>query len=427
MEVWLAYGEDGLRVELPEERTTVVQPVHAQAAPDPMATLRTAMREPVAGAPLRELAKPGQTVAISMCDGTRPQPRHLMIPAVLEELDGIVDLDDVTILVATGTHRGNTDDELRRMLGDDVFDSVRVVNHDARDRSTLTWMGEHGNGVPVWLNTEWVQADLRITTGFVEPHFFAGFSGGPKLVTPGLAGLDTVLTLHDASRIGHPKAIWGVIEGNPVHDDVRAVVGAVGDVHFALDVTLNREQQIVRAFGGELSAMHRAACDATRRTAMQQVPSRFEVVVTTNSGFPLDQNLYQAVKGMSAASTVVRDGGTIVCAAECRDGFPDHGSYREVLASQPSPQALLDAIAARSETVPDQWQVQVQAKIQAHADVIVRSSYLSAADLASAHLGHTEDVAETVLRALHDAGPSSRVCVLPEGPQTIPYVENALA
>ena len=422
MEVWLAYGDDGLRVELPDDRTTVVQPVHAQAAADPMATLRTAMREPVSGAPLRELAEPGQTVAISMCDGTRPQPRHLMIPAVLEELDGIVDLGDVTILVATGTHRGNTEAELRAMLGDEVYDSVRVVNHDARDNSTLTWMGEHGNGVPVWLNTEWVQADLRITTGFVEPHFFAGFSGGPKLVSPGLAGLETVLTLHDASRIGHPHAIWGIVEGNPVHDDIRAVVGAVGGVDFALDVTLNREQGIVRAFGGDLTPMHQAACAAARRSAMQEVPARFEVVVTTNSGFPLDQNLYQAVKGMSAASTVVRDGGTIVCAAECRDGFPDHGSYREVLASAPSPQALLDAISARSETIADQWQVQVQAKIQVQAEVVVHSDYLDADALHSAHLGHSDDVSETVAAALDAAGPDARVCVLPEGPQTIPYV-----
>jgi nickel-dependent lactate racemase len=425
MKVRLAYGEEGLDVELPDDRTTVVQPVYAQPAPDPTAALRTAMREPVAGPPLRDLAKPGQTVAISMCDGTRPQPRHLMIPAVLEELDGIVDLDDVTVLVATGTHRGNTEEELRRMLGDDVYDTVRVVNHDARDRDSLTFLGEHGDGVPVWLDTEWVQADLRITTGFVEPHFFAGFSGGPKLVAPGLAGLDTVLTLHDAARIGHPNAIWGVTEGNPVHDDVRAVVGAVGDVHFALDVTLNRDQQIVQAFGGELFAMHRAACDAAKRTAMREVPSRFEVVVTTNSGFPLDQNLYQAVKGMSAASTVIRDGGTIVCAAECRDGFPDHGSYREVLASAPSPQALLDAIAARTQTVPDQWQVQVQAKIQVQADVVVHSDYLDAGALESAHLGHTEDVSETVVAALDAAGPEARVCVLPEGPQTIPYVASS--
>jgi nickel-dependent lactate racemase len=422
MEVWLAYGEGGLTVELPDDRTTVVQPVHASPAPDPAAALRTALREPVAGPALRELARPGQTVAISMCDGTRPQPRHLMIPAVLEELDGIVRMEDVTILVATGTHRGNTEEELRRMLGDEVLSAVRVVNHDARDRSTLTYLGEHGAGVPVWLNTEWVQADLRITTGFVEPHFFAGFSGGPKLVAPGLAALETVLTLHDAARIGHPDAIWGICEGNPVHDDVRAVVGAVGDVHFALDVTLNREQQIVQAFGGELFAMHRAAREAAHRTAMREVPDRFEVVVTTNSGFPLDQNLYQAVKGMSAAATVVREGGTIVCAAECRDGFPDHGSYREVLASEPSPQALLDAISARKDTVPDQWQVQVQAKIQVQADVVVRSDFLDADALRSAHLGHTEDVAATVADALAAAGPDARVCVLPEGPQTIPYV-----
>src|SRR5215211_244802 len=133
MEVWLAYGEEGLAVELPDDRTTVVQPVHPEPAGDPAAALRTAMREPVAGAPLRELARAGQTVAISMCDGTRPQPRHLMIPAVLSELDGIVDLDDVVVLVATGTHRGNTEEELRRMVGDEVFDSVRIVNHDARD------------------------------------------------------------------------------------------------------------------------------------------------------------------------------------------------------------------------------------------------------------------------------------------------------
>ncbi|GAB3652758.1 nickel-dependent lactate racemase [Nocardioides korecus] len=419
--VHLAYGEDGLDVELPADRTTVVEPTYADAPADQRGLLRSALRHPVAGPALRDLVSPGQTVAISMCDGTRPQPRHLMIPAVLEELEGIVALDDVVVLVATGTHRGNTPEEIRAMLGD-AADLVRVVNHDARDDASLVWLGRHGRDVPVLLNREWVEADVRITTGFVEPHFFAGFSGGPKLVAPGLAGLETVLTLHDAKRIGDPRATWAVCEGNPVHDDIRAVVAAVGAVDFGLDVVLNREQRIVEAFGGALPQMHAAAREASRRLAMQPVPSLFDVVVTTNAGYPLDQNLYQAVKGMSAGMTVVRPGGVIVAAAECRDGFPDHGSYREVLASAASPEALLADISAREQTVPDQWQVQVQAKVQSHARVVVRSSYLSAADLASAHLGHTDDVAETVLRALHDAGPASRVCVLPEGPQTIPYV-----
>ncbi len=420
--VHLAYGEGGLSVELPAARTTVVEPVYTAGAADQRGVLRHALRQPIAGPPLRELARRGQKVAISMCDGTRAQPRHLMIPAVLEELDGIIDLDDVVILVATGTHRGNTEAEIRAMLGDAVVDAVHVLNHDAREPSSLVDLGRHGNGVPVWLNRHWVEADLRITTGFVEPHFFAGFSGGPKLVAPGLAGLDTVLTLHDASRIGHPRATWAVCEGNPVHDDIRAVVGAVGGVHFGLDVVLNREQEIVEAFGGDLFPMHAAARQAAQRLAMRPVPDRFDVVVTTNAGFPLDQNLYQSVKGMSAAATIVTDGGTIVCAAECRDGFPNHGSYREVLESAPSPRALLDAIEARSETLPDQWQVQVQAKVQCQARVVMHTSYLSDHALQTAHLEQTADIAATVEEALDAAGPQARVCVLPEGPQTIPYV-----
>ncbi len=165
-----------------------------------------------------------------MCDGTRAQPRDKMIPAVLEEL-GVPD-SDVVILVATGTHRGNTDEEIRAMLGDEIVDRVRVVNHDARDKSTLAYLGEHGNGVPVWINREWVEADLRITTGFVEPHFFAGFSGGPKLVTPGLAGLETVLVLHNAARIGDPKATWGVDRRQPgAHGHPRRMRRCAATLH----------------------------------------------------------------------------------------------------------------------------------------------------------------------------------------------------
>ncbi|MDX3235182.1 nickel-dependent lactate racemase [Streptomyces sp. ME03-5709C] len=426
MKVRLAYGRSGLEIDVDPSRTTVVEPVHHRAAADQADVLRAALRDPIAGPPLRERVRPGQTVAISACDGTRPQPRRLMIPAVLDELDGVVRREDVVILVATGTHRGNDTSELRAMFGDEVVDTVRIVNHDARDAGQLTWMGRHGNGVPVWLNREWAEADVRITTGFVEPHFFAGFSGGPKLVAPGLAGLETVLVLHDAARIGDARATWGVTHGNPVHDDVRAIAEATG-VTFALDVVLNRDKDVVAAFGGDLLPMHAAATAAAARMAMRPVPAPFDVVVTTNSGFPLDQNLYQAVKGMSAAYQVVRPGGTIVCAAECRDGFPDHGSYRRVLASAPSPQALLAEITARTETVPDQWQVQIQARIQSGSRVVMHTSFLSDAELAAAHLEQTHDISDTVAEALAAAGPDARLCVLPEGPQTIPYVEGGRA
>jgi lactate racemase len=423
MRVSLAYGDTGLDIQVPDH-AEVVYPRAAPAVPDSAAALTAALRAPVSGPPLAERIRPGQTVAISVCDGTRAQPSSLMLPAVLAELDGIVNPDDIVVLVATGTHRANTEAELRAMLGDDVVDSVRVVNHDARDSSQLTWMGTFGADVPVWLNAEWAAADVKITTGFVEPHFFAGFSGGPKMVAPGLAGLDTVLVLHDAARIGHPSATWGITEGNPVHDDVRAIAAGTG-VTFALDVVLNKDKQIVAAFGGDILPMHARATQLAKQLAMRELAAPCDIVVTTGSGFPLDQNLYQSVKGMSAASRVVRDGGMIICAAECRDGYPDHGLYREVLRSAASPGALLAEITGRAVTVPDQWQVQIQAQIQARSTVVMYTSYLTDADLADAHLQQTADISETIAAQLRQLGPAARVCVLPEGPQTIPYVAAA--
>jgi nickel-dependent lactate racemase len=423
--VRLAYGETGLIIEVDPECSTVVTPVHRAGAPDVAVTLREALQHPVAGPPLRDVIRPGQKIAVSICDITRPQPREDMVRALLAELEGISTRDDFTLLVATGTHRANTDAELRSMLGDEIVDTMRIINHDGRDPSTLTYRGEFGNGVPVWLNTQWCEADVRITTGFVEPHFFAGFSGGGKLVAPGLAGLETVLTLHDAARIGSEKATWAICEGNPVHDDVRAIAVGTG-VDFAFDVVLNADKQVVSAFGGELLEMHAAAREEVRAISMRPVDQLFDVVVTTNSGYPLDQNLYQSVKGMSAAATIVKPGGLIICAAECRDGFPDHGSFREELTSGDSPQGLLDMISAREKTVDDQWEIQVLSRVQVLARVGVHSDYLDDAALRSANLFSVPDISAAIAAELAAVGPDARACILPEGPQTIPYVTSAV-
>lgn len=422
MRVRLDYGTEGLSVELPEERVTIIEPMFRPPVPDAHAALAEAIRNPIEGPPLRDLVRPGQRVAISVCDITRAQPRREQIAALFEEMPGI-DRKDVTILIATGTHRVNTPEELERMLGRDLLDSCRVVNHNARDASVLVAAGFTSTGVPVFLNREWVDADLRITTGFVEPHFFAGFSGGPKMIAPGLAGLETVMVLHDARHIGHPNAVWGITEGNPVHDDVREIARMVPS-HFSLDVTLNRDQKITRAFAGNMFAEHRAACAYAKATAMRSVPAPFDVVLTTNSGYPLDQNLYQAVKGMSAAAKIVRPGGTIVCAAECRDGLPSHGSYGAVLASRPDPAALLEMINSPGYSLPDQWQVQVQAQIQCKATVLVKTGGLGADEVRAAHFTPIEEVEQAVREALARAGNDSTLCVLPQGPQTIPYLAD---
>jgi nickel-dependent lactate racemase len=421
MQVRLAYGTAGLTVDLPAARTTVVTPRFVPGLSDPAAALARALRRPLGAPPLRKLAARGQRVVIAVCDGTRPQPRPAVLRAILQELDGRVRPEDVTVLIATGTHRGNTPAELDTMLGADVTARVRVVNHDARAADSLVWLGTLGAGVPVWLNREWTSADLRITTGVVEPHFFAGFSGGPKMIAPGLAGLETVLALHDARRIGDPRATWGVVEGNPVQDDVRAIADTIG-TDFALDVVVNARQEITLVFAGALFAEHAAACDAARAVAMQPVAQRFPVVLTTNAGHPLDQNLYQAVKGMSAAARVVTPGGRIICAAACTDGLPAHGNYARLLAAGETPAALLRRIEQGGATEPDQWQVQIQARIQATARVALKTEGLSADVVRRMHLDPIDDVAGAVAAALQEAGPAATLCVLPEGPQTIPYL-----
>ena len=420
MRVRLDYGVDGLEVDLPRERLTIIEPVFRSAVADPRAALIAALRAPLGRPSLREIVRRGQTVAISVCDITRAQPRQEMLAALFAEMPGIA-AEDITILIATGTHRTNTQAELEAMLGRGIACRYRVVNHDSRDRASLACIGRTSTGVAVHLNRAWINADIRITTGFVEPHFFAGFSGGPKMVAPGLAGLDTVLVLHDAQRIGHPNATWGITEGNPIHDDVREIARMAG-VDFSVDVTLNRDQKITAVFAGELFAEHRAACEAAMRDAMRAVDAPFDVVLTTNSGFPLDQNLYQAVKGMSAAAKVVKPGGTIVCAAECRDGLPAHGSYGEVLASQSSPEKLLAMITSPGYSIPDQWQVQIQAQLQMKATVMVKTGGLTPDAVRAAHFQPVDDVGAAVSDAMRHAGPHATLCVLPHGPQTIPYL-----
>lgn len=418
MKLKLDYGATGLVAEFPDH-STIIEPVYVPPAPDPMSTLQHAIRSPLGRRPLKDLVKRGQKIGISVCDITRAQPRKLMLEALFSEMPE-ARLEDATIFIATGTHRRNNDEEIERMIGAEFARNCRIVCHDARDAASLVHVGDAANGVRILLNREWVASEFKITTGFVEPHFFAGFSGGPKMVAPGLAGLDTVMTLHNAARIGHPKATWGITEGNPVHDDVREIARMTG-VDFALDVTLNRDQQITAAFAGDLFQEHAAACAEARRNAMRGVEQPFDIVVTTNSGYPLDQNLYQAVKGMSAAAQIVKKNGTIICAAECRDGIPNHGSYGQILASQPSPSALLEMITSPGYSRADQWQVQIQAMIQLKAKVMVKADRLSDDQIREAHFQPIQDVSAGLDDAMRAAGKHATICILPHGPQTIPY------
>ncbi|WP_324716476.1 nickel-dependent lactate racemase [Carboxydochorda subterranea] len=420
MRVDFPYGQGHVTAELPDD-TTVIEPHPQPGLEDERAAFVSALRAPIGSAPLRQLVGPDDRVVIVIADGTRAAPSERMVPWILEELDA-VPRDRVTVLVGTGTHRPNTPAELERMLGRRLLQEVRVVNHSAYDDAGLVHLGEVPGGGPVWLNRHYVEASVRIVTGFIEPHFFAGFSGGPKGVAPGVAGLETILWLHGARLIGDPRATWGVLDGNPVHEAIRAAV-KLAPPHFLANVTLNERRQITGVFAGNYLEAHRAGCEACRRASTRAVDRWFDVVVTSNSGFPLDQNLYQTVKGLSAAARIVRPGGAIVAVSECADGVPSHGRFGELLSRGRGPRDWLRMVEEPGFRSLDQWQVQILAMVLERARVYLLSS-LPPATVEAAGLVPVTGVEEALDAEAHRSGAPRPLAVaaLPMGPLTIPYV-----
>lgn len=423
MEIDLAYGEQGLTLRLPERiarQTVVVEPRYLPGLPDQQGAIQSALREPIGASPLGQLARRDQRAVVVFSDLTRPVPNRTIFPPLLAELADIPD-NQITLLNGTGLHRPNTPAELEWMLGGDIVGRYRVVNHDAHDSANLVQVGTTRFGTEIWLNRHYFEADLRIVVGFIEPHFFAGFSGGPKGIIPGVAGEATIVHNHGARMIGHPRARWSVTRGNPIHEDHRAGV-ALAPPHFLVNVATNRDKAVTAVFAGDYLLAHERGCAFVRDAAMQPVPHRFPIVVTTNSGYPLDLNLYQAVKGMAAAEEIVAPGGAIVMAAECREGT-GHGDFARLLELAPTPAEILARIEQDPEfRVLDQWQVQILTRILTNHRVYLHSDRLSPSEIRRAHLEPAESLESTIAQLLDEFGPDSPICVLPQGPLTIPYV-----
>jgi len=418
----LQYGKGELEVEVPSSDVTVLRTKHEDGLPDEAAAFREAVRNPIGSAPLGELVGAGDRVAVVIPDITRPLPSDRLLPWLFEELSH-VPAENVTIVNGTGSHRPNTEDELVAMVGREVASSYRIVNHNAHDPDTLMFAGRSPEGRDVFMNREYVEADRRIVLGFIEPHFMAGFSGGYKGVFPAVADIDSIMHYHRASVIGHARSTWGVLEDNPTQDQIRAN-GAVLPVDFLVNVTINRDKEITGYFCGDVLSAHEKGCEANKASVMVACEREYPIVVTTNGGYPLDQNLYQAVKGMSAAYQIVSDGGLIVAASRCNDGFPDHGNFRRMLLEHSSPQAMLDTIYQPGFSEFDQWQVQLFAQILQRARVGLYSE-IPADDVRSVHLEPVSDIATTIAEELERIGADAPVAVLPEGPMTVPYLEQA--
>jgi nickel-dependent lactate racemase len=418
----LQYGKGELTVEIPSSDVTVLRTKHEDGLPNEAAAFREAVRHPIGSAPLNELVGAKDRVAVVIPDITRPLPSDRLLPWLFEELLH-VPTRNVTIINGTGSHRPNTEEELVAMVGSEVASNFRVVNHNAHDPDTLAFAGRSPEGRDVYMNREYVEADRRIVLGFIEPHFMAGFSGGYKGVFPAVADIDSIMHYHRASVIGHARSTWGVIEDNPTQSQIRAN-GALLPVDFLVNVTINRNREITGYFCGDVLAAHERGCEANKASVMVACEREYPIVVTTNGGYPLDQNLYQAVKGMSAAYQIVSEGGLIVAASRCNDGFPNHGNFRTMLLEHSSPQEMLETIYAPGFSMFDQWQVQLFALILQRARVGLYSE-IPADDVRSVHVQPTADIAVAISEELERIGEDAPVAVLPEGPMTVPYLEHA--
>ena len=423
MNVRLAYGKTGLDVTLPDGlRVDVVQPRHVETLADQAGAVRDALRHPIGSRPLRELVQPSDTVGIVCNDITRPTPYRIILPVLLEELRHVSD-GAITFLIANGTHRPGTPEELRTVLGAQVVERFRVVQNDAHDRDAHAPVGTTADGNEVWIHKEYLRCDVRVLTGFIEPHFFVGFSGGGKACMPGLAALETILRNHCARNMDHPKATWAVTHGNPIWEGIREATLLTSPT-LLLNVTLNRDKQITGVFAGATDQAHERGCEFVKQHALAPVPAPYDIVITSNAGAPLDLNLYQAVKGMSAAAQIVKKGGSIILAADCWDGIPEHGQYKRLLYEAANPRMLLERVRAEDCHCQDAWQAQIHAQVCEKADVHLFSHHLTDKQVARALLKPCRDIAKTVEQLLRAYGSDASICVLPEGPQTIPYIST---
>ncbi|MCD6355839.1 MAG: nickel-dependent lactate racemase [Anaerolineaceae bacterium] len=421
MRVPIAYSRAGLNIEVPDG-TDVIKSVFVPGLQNEAEAIRGALHEPIDTPPLKDLVRAGDKVAVVHTDITRATPNNRILPVILAELEHAgVQCEDITLINGLGTHRRQTEAELREMLGAGIVEKYRCLQHDCRDDGRLVSMENLKFGHPFRVNRDYFEADFKILTGFIEPHFFAGFSGGPKAVLPALAGFESVFTNHGYDMIAHPKATWGVTDGNPIWEEMKEAA-LLTEPDFLVNVAMNNKREISAVFAGDMLAAHSKGCTFVNSNSMIAVDEPYDIVITSNSGYPLDQNLYQSVKGMSAAAKIVRQGGAIIVAAGCEDGLPNHGSYALLLKEAGTPQGVLDMISQPGFEEQDQWQVQIQAQVQLKADIFVYSDGLTDRQITSALLRPCRDISALLAELMDVKG--KRICVLPEGPQVIPYIES---
>ncbi|MCU1330233.1 MAG: hypothetical protein JWN34_5603 [Bryobacterales bacterium] len=422
----LAFGRNGISAELPEGYEYVVLDVKsATALADESGAIAAALDAPIGSVPLRELARGKRTAAISVCDITRPAPNRKVLPHVLRRLEEAgVPRDGIVILIATGLHRPATDAEIVEIVGPEIAATWRVENHEARDFASHHSLGTTKSGTPVYIDKRFALADLRITLGFIEPHLMAGFSGGRKLVAPGLAAQETIKVLHSPRFMREPRAVEGSIADNPLHRELTEIAAMAGH-SFMIDVALSRDRGIAQVFAGNPVEAHRQGVAFVSKTLLQALPKAVDAVITTGAGYPLDLTYYQCVKGITAASHIVKDGGRILVAGACTEGSGGP-EFTRLLGEYPDAHSFLKAIEDTPVTV-DQWQLEKLALVALRTKLYYCVPGL-AAELRSKLWGSAfAALPESIDSLLSGLSKGSTIAVIPEGPYVLAQVTASAA
>lgn len=432
MRVEMAFGKSGLPLELPEAaegagvpKWTVLEPRWAAPLEDEPGAIEAALDAPAAGPALEDLARGRGTVAISVCDITRPAPNRVTLPPVLARLEraGIA-RENITILIATGLHRPAPPEEIVSIVGEKIAREYRVENHFARVREDHRHLGETSRGTQVWIDRRFTDAGLHITLGFIEQHLMAGFSGGRKLIAPGLAYRDTIRNLHSPLFMRDARAVEGSIENNPLHAELLEIA-KLARHDFALDVALAPGRRICGVFAGEPAASHAAGIDFVREKTTAWIPDLYDAAITSAAGYPLDLTFYQTVKGITAASHVVRPGGTILVVSACDEGAGAE-EFSRMLLEFDRPSALLEKLSASPVEV-DQWQLEKLALVFQQHRVLFYTPGL-APEYRSRLWGPSYDSAREAVAALVSCvAPGAEVAVLPEGPYVFARLRSPVA
>ncbi|MYK18150.1 nickel-dependent lactate racemase [Candidatus Poribacteria bacterium] len=425
MKVEMRYGTGTLPMEIPEENVAGILEI-AESVPlsDENGAVREAIARPIASPPLAELAGGRESACIVISDITRPVPNKVILPPLLEVLEASgIPREKITILIATGIHRPNNAEELETMVGSDIMETYRIVNHFSQQTETQAYLGKTENGTPVYINKTYLESDLKVITGLIEPHLMAGYSGGRKAICPGIASVETMKVMHGPELMEHPKSAVGILDGNPFHKEATEIALMAG-VDFNLNVAIDKQRSITGIFAGDMVKSHLVGAAFVEKQAKVTLPASADAVVVSSAGYPLDSTFYQAIKGLLTAVEVVKQGGSILLVAAGSEGIGSK-PFTDLIFKTDDLTAFVQGLYNPANFVIDQWQLEELAKVARKADIYFYTDGIPYHQRSKLFVHPLKTPQEGIEEILDRYGADAQIAVIPEGPYVLAQLEDS--